>query len=210
MLFDPLDRVLGSVTKVRLLRVLLHLTEPLSGREAQTRAGVKTRNGASDALNELSELGIVRRVEIRSSNLYAINDDHDLTRELRDLFATEERRVGEFITALQALLATAKLREAVVTVILYGSNARRAATPQSDVDLLVVVGEDGHASNVKEAFYAAAPELRSRFGIRISPYVLSAGEVADRERAGDPFVRAIRTEGRVLWGEPLHETGNVW
>ncbi|HEX2189091.1 MAG TPA: nucleotidyltransferase domain-containing protein [Longimicrobiaceae bacterium] len=203
MLFNPLDGILGSTAKVRILRALLPLTVPVSGREAQKLAGVRSRRGAGTALDDLSDLGVLRRTETRGSHLYQVNPQHELVPPLTALFGKEEGRLRELVATIRAGLAERELAERVRSVVLYGSNARRDATPRSDVDLMAVVDSDLAVSAVREALYEVGQDLRRRLGLRISPHVLTMHRVRERAEDGDPFVQTIREEGRPLMGEAL-------
>jgi predicted transcriptional regulator len=71
MFLRPLDGILGSQSKVALLRVLLDSQAPLSGREA-ARLGGLAHSGALRALRELVELGVVRRTETPGQQLQGL------------------------------------------------------------------------------------------------------------------------------------------
>lgn len=73
MLTNVLKAVLGSTTKVQILRALLPLVSPVSGREAQRLAGIRSDQGVRAALEELSDLEILHRVQTRKAYLYQIN-----------------------------------------------------------------------------------------------------------------------------------------
>lgn len=78
-------------------------------------------------------------------------------------------------------------------VILFGSYARGDATEDSDVDLLVV-------APTKERFFERMATVRRlirnlRDGLPVAPIVLTAGELEERKRAGDPFVQDILATG---------------
>ncbi|MEW5929810.1 MAG: nucleotidyltransferase domain-containing protein [Gemmatimonadota bacterium] len=210
MLFNPLDGILGSTTKVQILRVLLPLTHPVSGREAQKLARIKSRNGAGNALDDLSDLGVLQRTDIRGSHLYEVNREHELVPPLAALFRQEERRLQALTSTIRKGLSERKLAEHVRSVILYGSNARLDATPASDVDLLAVVDSELAASAVKEALYEMGDDLRRRQGLRTSPYVLTASRVRERMEDGDPLMATILKEGRVLVGETLDGMVGAW
>ena len=60
MLFYVLDELLGTATKMRVLRVLLQLDSPVSGKEAKRLARVRSAASMWTALDELSDLGILR------------------------------------------------------------------------------------------------------------------------------------------------------
>lgn len=138
MLAHVLDAVLGTTTKVRILRTLLPLTSVVSGTEARRLAQVRSVNAMWSSLEDLTALGILLREETPGTHLYRINHDHHLAAPLAMLFEAETRRVGEVRNALRSALQSAGQLESVRSVILYGSNARGEAGPGSDLDILVV------------------------------------------------------------------------
>lgn len=203
MIFHVLDALLGTTTKVRVLRALMRLDSPVSGNEAQRLARVRSADGMWTALNDLSELGILSRDQHRGSHLYEINREHHLFPTLNALFQAEAARLTVLRDWVLDTLTTAGSVAIVRTVILYGSNARGVATKDSDVDLLVVTTGEAYTSAVRETLLTAAPSLRSRTGMRISPHVLSLERVEARYQEGDSLMLTIAEEGRVLLGEPL-------
>ncbi len=210
MLFHLLDALLGTTTKVRVLRTLLGLTAPVSGSEAQRLAGVRSADSMWRALDELSDLGILTREQTRGSHLFRINREHDLFTPLAALFEAEAGRVGRLREWLHTTLAEAGVRDATRSVILYGSNVRGEARTRSDVDLLVVMGDEGSVPAARDALIAATPALENRTGLCISPYVLPRARVEDRYSDGDPLMLTIAEEGRTLLGVPLQEVANAW
>jgi predicted nucleotidyltransferase len=210
MLFHLLDALLGTTTKVRVLRTLLSLTSPVSGSEAQRLAGVRSADSMWTALDELSDLGILTREQTRGSHLYRINREHDLFAPLAALFEAEAGRLGRLREWLRETLVEADLADSIRSVILYGSNARGEATARSDVDLLVVMEDESSIPAARDALIAGAPTLEGRTGLRISPYLLPRARVEERYRDGDPLMLTIAEEGRVLLGTPLQEVANAW
>jgi len=210
MLFHVLDSLLGTTTKVRVLRALMQLDSPVSGNEAQRLARVRSADSMWTALEELSDLGILSREQTRGSHLYLINREHDLYPSLSALFEAEAARLFRLREWLRGSLAAAGLADTVRSVILYGSNARAAATARSDVDLLVIVEDDTAVSTVRDALMTGAPSFEGQMGLRISPYVLPRERVQARYRDGDPLMKTITDEGRVLLGEPLQEVADAW
>jgi len=81
-----------------------------------------------------------------------------------------------------------------VRIILFGSYARRDSTPDSDVDLLVVVPHGGKG-------WRRAAEIRSRMrpGFPLDLLVRAPEEVSLRLAGGDPFLREIVEKGLVLY-----------
>jgi predicted nucleotidyltransferase len=80
-------------------------------------------------------------------------------------------------------------------VILFGSHARGAAGPHSDVDLLVVMAYEG-----RRAAQSAAIRTGLRPGFPMDLLVRTPEEVDHRLALGDPFMGEILQEGRLLYG----------
>lgn len=209
MLYRTLDAVLGSMTKIRILRALMPLRSPVSGNEARMLAGVRSKNGMRTALDDLTDLGILEREQTGRIRLFRINREHDLVAPLQALFESEARRIAGLRQALEDIMDAGAVREHTLSIILFGSNARGDARPESDVDLLVIT-EAGRAEHVQEVLIAAIPEVQRRFGLRISPYALPRERVQERYRDGDPLMHNIHSEGRTLYGTHFHEVVSLW
>lgn len=210
MLFRTFDAVLGSTAKIRLLRALLPLSAPVSGREAQLLAGIRSVSGLRAALHDLTELGILERQETRRIKLYRINRDHDLATPLAALFEAESRRISALRQALQDILDGGAVRESTLSIILFGSNARGDARPTSDADLFVVAADEPSVPRVREVLVDAMPGVQHRFGLRISPLVLARERIQERYRDGDPLMKNIESEGRTLYGTHFQEVVGLW
>ena len=209
MLLRTLDAVLGSTTKIRILRALMPLRSPVSGGEARTLAGVRSKNGMQRALDELTDLGILEREQTGRIRLFRINRDHDLIPHLQALFEGEGQRITALRHMLEEILAGGAVREHTLSIILFGSNARGDARPGSDVDLLVVT-EPGQAEHVQDVLISATPDIQCRFGLRISPYSVPRERVRERYREGDPLMQNVHAEGRTLYGIHFHEIVSLW
>lgn len=203
MLFNTLDHVLGTQTKVQILRALSELASPVSGNKARRLAGVRSVSGAGQALDDLTALGLLLREEAGGAHLYRVNRDHALADALASLFASERRLFAVLRAMLVELLEEEDLTSAVRSIILFGSTARGEAAPDSDLDLLVVVTDEARVEPVRVALLEVEPSVRKRLGLRLSAYVLTEARVEARFREGDPLMETIETEGRTLLGEPI-------
>jgi predicted nucleotidyltransferase len=205
MLFSALDGVLGSTSKIQLLRALLPLDGPVSGREAQKLAGVSSDNGTRHALNTLADLGVLSQQRLRGTHLYSVNRDHHLIAPLQALFAAESQRLSMLRDALRNGFEEQGLLAHVKCAILFGSAARGEARPDSDLDVLFVAD----ANDVVEAVEGVAIDLQGvvfmRLGVSLAPITLPLARFRERHAAGDPLLREIETEGRVLLGAGVPE-----
>lgn len=209
MLRNTLDHILGTTAKVRLLRALLPLETPASGREAERLAAVSHRS-ATRALEDLVALGVLDRTTTRATHLYRVNRKHDLVPLLESLFQGESARLASVREEIEAALASAGLTETVASVVLFGSAARGEARPDSDLDLLVLV-EDRSRTEAAGAFLGAVSDrLRSRYGGRASALVLSIPEARRRLEDGDPLLRDVVRDGRTLFGASIQEALGAW
>ena len=201
LLLTPLDTILGSAAKVRLLRALLPLDRPVSGREAARLAGLSHR--AVLALDELAALGVLERRTTAGghTNLYGVNRSHALVPAIVALFEAERERTAAIVRRIARVLKDVGGVEASVV---FGSQARGDAGPTSDLDLLVLTAT-GARERVHDAIVEAAPSLESELGVRLSPVVLTLTQARRQHAAGDAFLAAALRDARRVSGAPLEE-----
>lgn len=206
VLYDPLDKVLGSASKVRLLRALAPLGRAVSGRQAARLAGLPSKT-AWRAAEDLAELGIIRREESTGQHLFSVNRKSVLWPAIRKMFNAEEERVEAVFERLRLLLtlvgtsAAAHVRSAVI----FGSAARGTAMPGSDLDLLVLTSNEGSVDAVRNALGEGAPTLELHFGLHISPVVLTVQRFRERCRERDPFCDEVVRDAIVVVGRHPRE-----
>jgi predicted nucleotidyltransferase len=117
-----------------------------------------------------------------------------------DLNAQEQAALAEYQTRLLT-----KFPHRIRRIALFGSRARGDAGPDSDLDVLVVLG-DGQKS--RDGFYPLGLtdpawreivgmtfDLLMDYGVDISPTVMSEDEFAEQP----PLVQTITKEGIDLW-----------
>ncbi len=207
MFFSPWDFLLGSRSRVRLLRVLLGAGRPLSGREAARLASTSLPL-AQRALAQLVAAGVILREEAAAQHLYRANDEHLLVRDgLRPLFAAEDERVRATFDAVEHVVGDKGdgVDSGALSAYLFGSAARGDDAPGSDFDLLVVAADGPSADALHDRLSSRAAELRRRLGIMLSPVVIDVA--AARRQSSDErgVVRAALREGRRIHGVPLEE-----
>ena len=199
---EPLSYLFGTRAKVCCVRVLCAAGDPITQREVSRRAGVQHRS-AQLALNELVAVGLVSRMEGGRDLLVRLNDEHHLASAVRSLFNAE---AGQFLELRRRLveIATGGARVRwIQSVVLFGSVARGDDTPDSDLDLLLIVADADARERLLERFDDAAPHFRAAFGCRVRPLAYTLAESRRRWRAHDPPLPDVARDGLVLFGPPL-------
>jgi predicted nucleotidyltransferase len=199
--FTPLDQVMSSAGKVRLLRALSATGSPVSGREAADAAGIAVQP-AQRALAELVTMGVVRREQTRSQHLYTLNRENYLVQSLTPLFRVEEERVARVFAEL-GRLGTGELRSRIEGLYLYGSAARGEDRIGSDFDVLAVAATAGDVNRVHEALAEHAEQLYTRHGLRLSAVVIDQDKLRTMHDDGDPLIRELSRDNRRITGKRL-------
>jgi len=205
MLFAALEGVLGSSSKIQILRALLPLGGPVSGREAQRLARVSSDNGSRQALNTLTEMGVLTQLRLRGSHLYTVNRDHHLIAPLEALFKAESQRFRMLRDIVRGGLEASGALPHVVSAILFGSAARGDARPDSDLDVLFVADSKAVEDSVEEAAIDLQEEVFAKLGVTLAPITLPLARFRERYDAGDPLLHNVEAEGRILLGSTMRE-----
>ncbi len=209
MIANALNHVLGTTAKLDLLRILIQLDSPTSGREAERLARV-THRSAVKALGELAMVGVLRLTKTPGTHLYQINRDHDFVPPLEALFKAEAARLTSLGDEVRNALRELNLEQRISSVAVFGSAARGDTRPDSDLDLLVLVRHHSDASAAQEILGVLSDRLRGRYGAHPSVLVLAASAARERYEDGDPLMQNIATDGRVLIGASIQDVLGTW
>ncbi len=90
------------------------------------------------------------------------------------------------------------LGEELDQIVLFGSVARNEESPDSDVDVLVVVDEA--SIDVKDTVISIAYDVMLEYDVYISPKILSADEHRELTDAGSPFLSNVQADGEIVYG----------
>jgi hypothetical protein len=184
------------------LGVLARADTEMTGRELQRVIGNGSHQGIRNAADRLTAQGVVLRRSAGSANLYQLNRDHVAASWIEGLATLPAQVLG-------------RLREAIngwepppVLVVLFGSVARGDATPQSDLDLLVIrpAGCDPDESAWRDQL--SQLQRRGTAWTGNDTRVLEYGEQELQDPGAGPVLADAAREGIELYGSLrlLHRT----
>jgi predicted nucleotidyltransferase len=162
----------------------------MSGRQVARQAGINHQTCAV-ALGRLEELGVVRRQGSGQSQLFQLNRENLLVRDLLIPLLRKERDVFPRVVRRLAELTTGRCVRALV----FGSVARGEEQTGSDLDLLLIAdGPPGQASTRQAADQVRA-SLAKEWGLRVNAIVLTQRVVEARRKRKDALITNILREG---------------
>jgi predicted nucleotidyltransferase len=192
---EPLDDIFASGSHIKLLRALFALPFEVgsSGRDLARRAGV-SHPRANEVLAELAEQGLVLVQRLPRTDLYRLNRRHALVEPLTKLFQLEPKLKFELLSLVARELKARNLP--VKEARIFGSAARGAMGPSSDVDLALVTSRESVAA-VESAAQEIAEKARERFGTRLNVLVGSPSleRLSKGPRGGRGVWQTIGREG---------------
>lgn len=193
----PLDDILSSRAKVRLLRALMNSPTPLTGRQL-ARIARTSQSSASVAVNELVAAGIVQARAVPPALEFSLRTgEAPMLKALRALFEAEDRAFVDAITTLS------KRIPGLASLILFGSAARGTHRSDSDTDLLIVVERVDAA--LEEQISNICQEISEHSLVGLSWIVRDRAQVREWALTDDPLWQNIRNDGFALAGSPLNE-----
>lgn len=125
-------RVVTPTLDGDVLALLARADEGFSGRQLHRLLGRASEPGVRRAAERLVGQGIVLRHEVGRAKVYRLNRHHLAAAHVEGLAELRATLIARLRTSLKSW------DEPPLTAILFGSAARGEATPQSDIDLLLV------------------------------------------------------------------------
>jgi len=193
---QPLDQILGQQSKVRILRLLSSKPGQFTIREISRRIDLTVPN-ISRALKELEEQAIVISQKAGRAILYTLNQNHYLVSNIiLPMFEKESEAVKSLTEFLKK-----NLNGKVISVILFGSIAKKEEKAISDIDMLFVIDNRSNTQKIEREILEKNPEIIHLFGNPISPLVMTISEFISKFKKKDRLLGEILKEGEVLDGK---------
>jgi predicted nucleotidyltransferase len=196
LIHHSFDEIFRSWSHVAVIRALLDSRSGDTGNEIARISGMQPRS-ALKALTKLETMNIVRRQRGGRDHLFTLNREHVL---VRDAIIPLFERERDFLSHIAADL-TSNLRKSAKNVTIFGSVARREETPLSDFDLCCIVESEKEKTVVRERLQEMAHGLHSKYGITVSPLLLTMEELQRKQK--HRLVKDLLDHGILLFGKKL-------
>jgi predicted nucleotidyltransferase len=185
----PLDAALSNASKVAVLRVL-HGDDDrdFSGRQIARVAGIN-HQAAAHALAALEKLGVVRRQERGTKDVWRLERRHHVGEALLALFKAEKRHAEEIAAAIKT-----RLKGKADAVVIVGDAARGKLAAGKPLEL-VAVCESAKRRTLSEAVRILERDLEERFGLALNVSVWTRREAASSFDVSEGW-QLLPSEGR--------------
>lgn len=192
----PLTIILGTDANVRLLRVLSRHGGLLSASSLADRSGL-SRASAWSALGPLEGIGIVSSEGTGKTRLYRFNDTHPLAASLEALFEQEDLRYSNIRAAITDVVSA--IRPSVLAAWIYGSVARGADRPDSDLDIALVSSRENLENALQQVREALVP-FGERLDFTPSVVGLAPEDVARLSSTDDAWWNGVQADALAVFG----------
>lgn len=201
LLVDQLDHLLGSVSKIRILRFLIRTNAELNGREIAAAIGL-SHVQCHAALKMLARHDMVVMRHAGKSILYRLNTDNLTVQKILIPLFEQETQLQE---TLRKIVTSSLKKPVPKSVILFGSFATGKARPDSDIDLLVIAAHKKDFPLLQEGLKTAEAHVTTGFGNHLAPLLMDEAEFKKRFKNRDQLIRTIVREGKMIIGDSINE-----
>jgi DNA-binding transcriptional ArsR family regulator len=162
-LHEPLSVILGTQSKLAVLRILARAVTPLSIREVARRSGMAYRS-IDLALADLIAAGICEDLAGGRERQVRLCSGHRLGPVIAGLLRAEADFFPSLRAELKAIAAGGE-REGLLAAAIVGPTALREERLGEVVQVVLVAASPAAASHWQERFESAADSLAARFGV---------------------------------------------
>lgn len=190
-----IEQVLGSRSKVRVLRELVGVSVPLNAAQIAVRTGL-TRPAVGTVLGDLATMGLVASTAVGNARVHWLVRENTYVQHLVEVVFRFESGVPDML--LDDLRRT--FAGAAESVVLFGSYARGDQRPASDIDLVLVGSDEAGKVALDDLMAREFGALGRRWGASLSALTYTAEEAAQLWRRSPDLQRSLEAEGVVVAG----------
>jgi predicted nucleotidyltransferase len=199
----PLNKILDSEPKVRILRFFVETGTEISGLQL-ARLLKLSPTTVHKAMHELMVEKVVRMRAVGRAHSFCL--DHEnwvVIKLLKPMFENEGRILTDLKEALALAIKRSVLNKKILSAVLFGSVHEKTEQPGSDIDLFIVVKNQVMVQPVEKMISEASASLIGRVGMVVAPFVISLDEFKKKYKAGASIVRSTLNAHDKIYGTSL-------
>lgn len=190
-------RTIASPVEAETLRVLAGANTEFSASQVHRLVESASPYGVRKALARLADSGLVLPTVHGSSTFWRGNRHHVLWPAIK--LAVDARR--ELLDRLRGQFAERN----ELSAYLYGSFARRSATPESDIDILIVYPDDIAHDTIVDFAHDISQQIVRWTGNEGHIYNTTRSSLRESIERADPIVMSIRQDAVALIGPEFEQ-----
>lgn len=145
------------------------------------------------SVNRLEDQNFLKVSQVGNSKMIEVNN-RDILRRILELSVSDVREMKEIA---KKFVDETKKMDKVEKCILFGSVARGTADLNSDIDVLILLGE--RDEELEDKISQIAEQISSERSVRIMPDLMEEGMFEFMKKHEDPFAENIEKEGIQLY-----------
>jgi len=199
-----IERVLGSKTKIALLRVLSsHNNWEYSIVELSKDVNLD-KSLVSKTIKDLEKDNVVKAFIKGKNKLCRINKENMVVRDIiMDLFDKESKIVEEISTNLLKKIVPRKF-PSISSLFIYGSVVKGNFTPRSDIDVMVVLKDDTEVTGIKKKLEEVSSDfMEDDFMVTFD--VITEKEFKKLYSNKEPTILDIVKFNKLLYGKDVRD-----
>jgi predicted nucleotidyltransferase len=199
----PLDNILNTDVKTKILRFLCRTGAEWNGRQIAREIGV-TPKAAHKALNTLNKEKVLLLRNMGKTHVYSLNVNNFLVSKLlKPLFLKEDSILNSVINVIKHKISASKIKKDITSVAIFGSISAREDHPASDIDIAVIVKNAKAKAAAERLFEEIYAKISMEFGNAISPYLNTKTEFKAKHEKGLSVIKDILKSHSPIYGERL-------
>jgi len=199
----PLNNILNTEVKTRILRFLCRTGAEWNGRQIAREIGI-TPKAAHEALSALNKEKVLLLRNMGKTHVYSLNADNFLVSKLlKPLFSKEDNILDDVINVIKRKISASNARKSILSVAMFGSVITREDHPASDIDLAIIVKDVNAKIPAERLLEEIDSKISKEFGNIISPYLNTKTEFRAKYRKGLAIIKNILKSHNLIYGEKL-------
>jgi len=196
----PLDHIIGQPSKIKIIRFLIKTGIAMNGREIGKAVGL-SHVRCHTILKEFSEQGIVSLRQIGRSTVYELQQNHIVVKDwLKPLFRKEDLLENSLARTITNYLSIKPL-----SIILFGSVAKKQDRAGSDIDILLIMPDNANLKTCKREIAKSEEKITQLYGNHLSPLLIQRATFIGKLKKADHFLKEVLEYGHSIYGRAFSE-----